>query len=144
MQELRDLRERARGLEATSTATTGELERLKKSEAERKKELTRLNKQVQELLAAKSELEQRVRGLEESLAKATSAHKQSLSALTCECERLQEELSRTKTTTVRRPFFLHYMLSLFACAVYGVVIALNRPCVAGGSVCEARRRECDG
>ncbi len=51
---------------------------------------------VQEL----SDLRGHARGLEESLANATSAHKESLSALTREHERLQEELSRTKTTSV--------------------------------------------
>jgi hypothetical protein len=52
---------------------------------------------VQEL----RDLRESARGLEESLAKATCAHKESLSALTRDHERLQEELSRTKTTTVR-------------------------------------------
>jgi TolA-binding protein len=42
-------------LTASSTATTGEVERLKKSDAERKKELTRLNKQVEQLSAAEAE-----------------------------------------------------------------------------------------
>jgi predicted nucleic acid-binding Zn-ribbon protein len=83
------------------TRLNKQVEQLSAAEAERKKELTRLNKQVEQLSAAKSELEQRGRGLEESLAKATSAHKESLSALTRDHERLQEELSRTKTTTVR-------------------------------------------
>ncbi len=43
----------------------------------------------------------RSRGLEESLAKANSAHKESLSALSREHERLNDELARTKTASVR-------------------------------------------
>ncbi len=50
--------------EASLASATGEVERLKKSEVERKKELTRLSKQVEELSAAKSELEQRLRDRE--------------------------------------------------------------------------------
>ena len=58
-------------------------------------EIGALRGQLAEAAAAKS-------AAEESLAKATSAHKESLSALTREREWLQEELSRTKTTSVRR------------------------------------------
>jgi hypothetical protein len=71
---------------------------------------------VQEL----SDLRGHARWLEESLANATSAHKESLSTLTREHERLQEELSRTKTSLVRCPFFSHNVLSLFVCGVNGV------------------------
>jgi predicted nucleic acid-binding Zn-ribbon protein len=50
--------------EASLASATVEVERLKKSEVERKKELIRLNKQVEQLSAAKSELEQRLRDRE--------------------------------------------------------------------------------
>jgi hypothetical protein len=47
-----------------------------------------------------SELRERVRTHEAALSKANSMHKESLSALTREHERLQEELARAKTTSV--------------------------------------------